>query len=27
AKACYSDMATILKLAFERLDQSYWDEL
>lgn len=27
ARACYSDMATILKLAFERLDQSYWDEL
>jgi uncharacterized membrane protein YfbV (UPF0208 family) len=27
ATACYSDMAAILKLAFERLDQSYWDEL
>lgn len=27
AKACYLDMATILKLAFERLDQQYWDEL
>ncbi|QBF84357.1 DUF412 domain-containing protein [Shewanella maritima] len=27
AKACYLDMAYILKLAFERLDKSYWDEL
>ncbi|MCL1107440.1 DUF412 domain-containing protein [Shewanella algicola] len=27
ARACYLDMAAILKLAFERLDQSYWDEL
>lgn len=25
--ACYIDMASILKLAFERLDQRYWDEL
>ncbi|XBJ49895.1 terminus macrodomain insulation protein YfbV [Shewanella sp. H8] len=25
--ACYLDMAAILKLAFERLDQSFWDEL
>jgi len=27
ARACYLDMAAILKLAFERLDQGYWDEL
>ncbi|WP_299495750.1 terminus macrodomain insulation protein YfbV [uncultured Shewanella sp.] len=27
AKACYFDMAMILKAAFERLDASYWEEL
>ncbi|MCZ4338794.1 terminus macrodomain insulation protein YfbV [Shewanella colwelliana] len=27
AKACYRDMAIILKVAFERLDTSYWEEL
>lgn len=27
AKACYYDMALILKAAFERLDASYWEEL
>ncbi|MCL1125695.1 terminus macrodomain insulation protein YfbV [Shewanella surugensis] len=27
AKACYWDMAVILKAAFERLDASYWEEL
>ena len=27
ANACYLDMAAILKIAFERLEQSYWDEL
>jgi len=27
AKACYLDMALILKIAFERLDASYWEEL
>lgn len=27
AKACYLDMAVILKIAFERLDNSYWNEL
>lgn len=27
AKACYLDMALILKAAFERLDASYWEEL
>ncbi|MGL4615306.1 MAG: terminus macrodomain insulation protein YfbV [Shewanella sp.] len=27
AKACYLDMAHILKIAFERLDASYWEEL
>ncbi|WP_188737648.1 terminus macrodomain insulation protein YfbV [Shewanella inventionis] len=27
ARACYLDMAAILKLAFERLDRSYWEEL
>ncbi|MBT1445740.1 DUF412 family protein [Shewanella sp. JM162201] len=27
AKACYLDMANLLKIAFERLDASYWDEL
>ncbi|MCG9965355.1 DUF412 domain-containing protein [Shewanella sp. PS-2] len=27
AKACYLDMAQILKIAFERLDASYWEEL
>ncbi|MCE9679565.1 DUF412 domain-containing protein [Shewanella sp. AS1] len=27
AKACYLDMAIILKLAFESLDNSYWEEL
>ena len=27
AKACYLDMALILKIAFERLDSSYWEEL
>ncbi len=27
AKACYQDMAVILKIAFERLDSSYWEEL
>ncbi|WP_261921938.1 terminus macrodomain insulation protein YfbV [Shewanella sp. NFH-SH190041] len=25
AKACYQDMATLLKTAFERLDKHYWD--
>ncbi|WP_345845153.1 terminus macrodomain insulation protein YfbV [Shewanella algae] len=27
AKACYMDMAQILKLAFERLDAGFWEEL
>ncbi len=27
AKACYLDMALILRTAFERLDASYWEEL
>ncbi|WP_394204111.1 terminus macrodomain insulation protein YfbV [Shewanella waksmanii] len=27
AKACYYDMAIVLKIAFERLDKSYWEEL
>lgn len=27
AKACYLDMARLLKIAFERLDASYWDAL
>ena len=27
AKACYLDMALILKAAFERLDAQYWEEL
>ncbi len=27
AKACYGDMAQILKLAFEKLEASFWDEL
>ncbi|ARD22923.1 terminus macrodomain insulation protein YfbV [Shewanella japonica] len=27
AKACYLDMALILKMAFERLDKSYWEQL
>lgn len=27
AKACYLDMAQILKIAFERLDASYWEEI
>jgi hypothetical protein len=27
AKACYMDMAVILKLAFERLEASFWDEI
>ncbi|ABL99703.1 terminus macrodomain insulation protein YfbV [Shewanella amazonensis] len=27
AKACYLDMANLLKIAFDRLDASYWDEL
>lgn len=27
ANACYLDMAVLLKLAFERLDASYWQEL
>jgi uncharacterized membrane protein YfbV (UPF0208 family) len=27
AKACYLDMAILLKLAFERLDASYWEQL
>lgn len=27
AKACYLDMAVILKMAFERLDNSYWENL
>ncbi|MCL1036594.1 DUF412 domain-containing protein [Shewanella corallii] len=27
AKACYLDMALLLKTAFERLDASYWEEL
>ncbi|MBR9726955.1 DUF412 family protein [Shewanella intestini] len=27
SKACYMDMANILKLAFERLDNSYWDDI
>ncbi|WP_372870426.1 terminus macrodomain insulation protein YfbV [Shewanella sp.] len=27
AKACYLDMANLLKIAFECLDASYWDEL
>jgi uncharacterized protein len=27
ARACYLDMALVLKTAFERLDASYWDEL
>ncbi|MGB0894361.1 MAG: terminus macrodomain insulation protein YfbV [Parashewanella sp.] len=27
AHACYYDMAILLKLAFERLDASYWEEL
>ena len=26
-KACYFDMALILKAAFERLDEEYWEEL
>lgn len=26
-KACYLDMALVLKVAFERLDASYWEEL
>ncbi|WP_041417684.1 terminus macrodomain insulation protein YfbV [Shewanella woodyi] len=26
-KACYFDMALILKAAFERLDEQYWEEL
>ncbi|MDO6619496.1 MULTISPECIES: terminus macrodomain insulation protein YfbV [unclassified Shewanella] len=26
-KACYLDMAVILKVAFDRLDRSYWEEL
>lgn len=27
AKACYLDLAALLKVAFERLEQQYWDEL
>lgn len=27
AKANYQDLAVLLKLAFERFDQDYWDEL
>jgi len=27
AKACYFDMALILKVAFDRLDTRYWEEL
>lgn len=27
AKACYLDMAQLLKLAFERLDSHYWEQL
>ena len=27
AKACYFDMAVILKTAFERLDANYWEQL
>ncbi|WP_279386889.1 terminus macrodomain insulation protein YfbV [Parashewanella curva] len=27
SKACYFDMAVLLKVAFEQLDNSYWEEL
>ncbi|QIR14221.1 terminus macrodomain insulation protein YfbV [Shewanella aestuarii] len=27
AKACYLDLAALLKVAFERLDHQYWEEL
>lgn len=27
AKACYIDLATLLNLAFKRLDRSYWNNL
>ena len=27
AKACYLDMALVLKVAFERLDASYWEDI